>query len=195
MSTKQIADHFLEAQSVLDKFIADPTNFEKIKQAGDAMIGSIQKGGKIISCGNGGSMSDAMHFAEEMTGRFRENRKPIPAVAISDPSHITCIANDYGFDYIFSRFVESVGRPGDVLLAISTSGNSANIIHAINAAKAKDMYVVGLTGKTGGKAAELVDLEIRTPMSDWADRVQEIHIKIIHSLIHYMESNLPGLYS
>jgi len=190
MSTKQIASHFLEAQSVLEKFIADESNFEKIKQAGDAIIASIKNGGKAISCGNGGSMSDAMHFAEELTGRFRENRGPIPAVAISDPSHITCIANDYGYDFIFSRFVESIGRPGDVLLAISTSGNSQNVINAVLAAKANNMFVIGLTGKSGGKMASMVDLEIRTPMSDWADRVQEIHIKIIHSLIHYIESNI-----
>ena len=192
MSTKQIADHFLEAQSLLGQFIADPANFEKIKKAGDAMIGSIKHGGKVISCGNGGSMSDAMHFAEEMTGRFRENRGPIPAVAISDPAHITCISNDYGYDYIFSRYVESIGRPGDVLLAISTSGNSQNVINAVLAAKANNMFVVALTGKSGGKMASMVDLEIRTPMSQWADRVQEIHIKIIHSLIHYIESNIHG---
>lgn len=192
MSTKQIASHFLEAQSLLGQFIADESNFEKIKQAGDAMISSIKKGGKVISCGNGGSMSDAMHFAEEMTGRFRENRGPIPAVAISDPAHITCISNDYGYDYIFSRYVESIGRPGDVLLAISTSGNSQNVINAVLAAKANKMFVVALTGKDGGKMAEMVDLEIRTPMSQWADRVQEIHIKIIHSLIHYIETNIQG---
>lgn len=192
MSTKQIADHFLEAQSLLGQFIADPANFEKIKKAGDAMIGSIKHGGKVISCGNGGSMSDAMHFAEEMTGRFRENRGPIPAVAISDPAHITCISNDYGYDYIFSRYVESIGRPGDVLLAISTSGNSQNVINAVLAAKANNMFVVALTGKSGGKMASMVDLEIRTPMSQWADRVQEIHIKIIHSLIHYIETNIHG---
>ncbi|MBK7130758.1 MAG: D-sedoheptulose 7-phosphate isomerase [Crocinitomicaceae bacterium] len=192
MSTKQIADHFLEAQSLLGQFIADPANFEKIKKAGDAMIASIKNGGKVISCGNGGSMSDAMHFAEEMTGRFRENRGPIPAVAISDPAHITCISNDYGYDYIFSRFVESIGRPGDVLLAISTSGNSQNVINAVTAAKANKMFVVALTGKSGGKMASMVDLEIRTPMSQWADRVQEIHIKIIHSLIHYIETNIHG---
>jgi len=189
MSTKQIADHFLEAQSVLATFIADPSNFDKIKKAGDEIISSLKKGGKVISCGNGGSMSDAMHFAEEMTGRFRENRGPLAAIAISDPAHITCISNDYGYEYIFSRFVESIGRPGDVLLAISTSGNSQNVINAVLAAKANKMFVIGLTGKSGGKMANMVDLEIRTPNSDWADRVQEIHIKIIHSLIHYIESN------
>jgi len=189
MSTKQIADHFLEAQSVLATFIADPSNFDKIKKAGDEIISSLKKGGKVISCGNGGSMSDAMHFAEEMTGRFRENRGPLAAIAISDPAHITCISNDYGYEYIFSRFVESIGRPGDVLLAISTSGNSQNVINAVKAAKENKMFVIGLTGKSGGEMASMVDLEIRTPKSDWADRVQEIHIKIIHSLIHYIETN------
>ena len=190
MSTKQIADHFLEAHKILGEFIDNPENFDNIKAAGDHIIASIKSGGKVISCGNGGSMSDAMHFAEEMTGRFRENRGPIPAVAISDPAHITCISNDYGYEFIFSRFVTSIGLKGDVLLAISTSGNSENVINAVQAAKEKGMFVIGLTGKTGGKMADMVDLEIRTPMSDWADRVQEIHIKIIHSLIHYIETNI-----
>ena len=190
MDTKQIASHFLEAAEILKQFIEDKSNFEKIKLAGDKMIQSIREGGKIISCGNGGSMSDAMHFAEELTGRFRENRGPIPAIAISDPSHITCISNDYGYEFIFSRFVESLGRKGDVLLAISTSGNSENILNAVKVAKEKGMFVVALTGKSGGKLAELAELEIRTPKSPWADRVQEIHIKIIHSLIDYIETNL-----
>lgn len=190
MGTEQIACHFLEASEILAQFIENKNNFEKIKTAGDSMINSIRQGGKVISCGNGGSMSDAMHFAEEMTGRFRENRGPIPAIAISDPSHITCISNDYGYEFIFSRFVDSIGKKGDVLLAISTSGNSENVINAVNVAKAKGIFVVALTGKTGGKLAELADLEIRAPQSKWADRVQEIHIKIIHSLIDYIETNL-----
>lgn len=189
MSSKQIASHFLEAQRVLSEFIENEDNFELIKAAGDEIIKSIHAGGKVISCGNGGSMSDAMHFAEEMTGRFRENRGPLPAIAISDPAHITCISNDYGYEYIFSRYVESIGAPHDVLLAISTSGNSQNVINAIEVAKDKGMFVIGLTGKSGGKVADMVDLELRAPMSEWADRVQEIHIKIIHSLIHYIESN------
>ncbi|MEO9534344.1 MAG: D-sedoheptulose 7-phosphate isomerase [Crocinitomicaceae bacterium] len=190
MSTKQIASHFFEAQKVLSDFVANEDNFKRIETAGNKIIESLKNNGKVISCGNGGSMSDAMHFAEEMTGRFRENRGPLAAIAISDPSHISCISNDYGYDHIFSRFVESIGRPEDVLLAISTSGNSSNVINAINAAKEKGMFVIGLTGKDGGKMASLVDLEIRAPKSDWADRVQEIHIKIIHSLIHYIESNM-----
>ena len=190
MSDKQIASHFLEAQKVLSEFIENTDNFSKIERAGNQIVTSIKSGGKVISCGNGGSMSDAMHFAEELTGRFRENRGPIPAIAISDPSHITCIANDYGYDFIFSRFVESIGQKGDVLLAISTSGNSENVIQAALEAKKKGIFVIGLTGKDGGKLADLVDIEIRTPMSDWADRVQEIHIKIIHALIHHIESNI-----
>jgi D-sedoheptulose 7-phosphate isomerase len=190
MSTKQIASHFFEAQKVLSDFIDNKDNFERIELAGKKIIQSLKNNGKVISCGNGGSMSDAMHFAEEMTGRFRENRGPLAAIAISDPSHLSCISNDYGYDFVFSRFVESIGRSEDVLLAISTSGNSKNVINAINSAKEKGMFVIGLTGKDGGKMANLVDLEIRAPKSEWADRVQEIHIKIIHSLIHYIESNM-----
>lgn len=190
MGTEQIACHFLEASKILTQFIADKENFKKIQIAGDEIVKSIREGGKVISCGNGGSMSDAMHFAEEMTGRFRENRNPIPAIAISDPSHITCISNDYGYEFIFSRFIESIGKKGDVLLAISTSGNSSNVINAASVAKEKGIFVVALTGKSGGKLAELADIEIRAPKSNWADRVQEIHIKIIHSLIDYIETNL-----
>ena len=190
MSTKQITDHFLEAASVLERFIADPSNFERIQRAGDHIIHQLKQGRKVISCGNGGSMSDAMHFAEEMTGRFRENRGPLAAIAISDPSHLSCISNDYGYNYVFSRFVESIGNDGDVLLAISTSGNSANVIEAVKSAKEKNIFVIGLTGKDGGKLADMVDLEIRAPKSKYADRVQEIHIKIIHSLIDYIESGM-----
>ncbi|MDX1350311.1 MAG: D-sedoheptulose 7-phosphate isomerase [Putridiphycobacter sp.] len=190
MDDKQILNHFLEAQSVLTQFIENPDNFKSIQKAGDAMVAAINAGGKIISCGNGGSMSDAMHFAEEMTGRYRDNRPPLPAIAISDPSHLSCVSNDYGYNQVFSRFVEALGKPEDVLLAISTSGNSENVLAAVKSAKSKGMTIVGLTGKDGGKLATLADIEIRTPMSQYADRVQEIHIKIIHSLIHYIEDKL-----
>jgi D-sedoheptulose 7-phosphate isomerase len=140
-----------------------------------------------LSCGNGGSMCDAMHFAEELSGRFRENRNPFPAIAISDSSHISCVGNDYGYEYVFSRYIEALGIKGDVLLAISTSGNSKNVINAINTAKQKKMIVIGLTGKDGGKMSKLCDIEIRAPYSKYADRAQEIHIKVIHSLIHFVE--------
>lgn len=192
MDTQQILNHFLEAQTVLEKFIANPENFSNIKAAGDQMVKAIKNGGKIISCGNGGSMSDAMHFAEEMTGRFRENRAAMPAIAISDPTHLTCVGNDYGYDAVFSRFVEGMGQKGDVLLGISTSGNSKNVINAAKVAKEKGMFVVALTGKTGGDLGNIADIELRAPMSAFADRVQEIHIKIIHSLIHYIETKITG---
>jgi len=184
--------HFEEAKSILEQFLSDPKNFDNIERAGNLMCEALRAGGKVISCGNGGSLCDAMHFAEEMTGRYRQNRPPLAAVAVSDASHMACIANDYGYEYVFSRFVESVGREEDVLLAISTSGNSENVINAINSAKAKGMMVVGLTGKTGGKMAEMCDVEIRAPKSDWADRAQEIHIKVIHSLIDFIEQNVDA---
>jgi D-sedoheptulose 7-phosphate isomerase len=161
-----------------------------IDRAAQAMLQAIKADGKILSCGNGGSHCDAMHFAEELTGRYRGNRPGIAAIAISDVSHISCVGNDYGYDQIFSRYVEAVGRKGDVLLAISSSGNSANVIKAIEAAKAKGITVVGLTGKDGGKMAGLVDIEIRAPHSEYADRAQEIHIKVIHSLIDSIEVGL-----
>ncbi|MCK9498802.1 MAG: D-sedoheptulose 7-phosphate isomerase [Bacteroidales bacterium] len=185
-----IKDNFLESAKLLDEFIANSENFNKIEAAAKLMIKSINNGGKIISCGNGGSMCDAMHFAEELSGRFKENRKALPAIAISDPSHITCVANDYGFDFVFSRFIEALGNKNDVLLAISTSGNSKNIINAIKSAKEKNMIVVALTGKDGGEIKNICDIEIRVPHFAYSDRIQEIHIKIIHSIIDYIEKNI-----
>jgi D-sedoheptulose 7-phosphate isomerase len=168
----------------------DAEQMNHIDRAAQAMLQAIKADGKILSCGNGGSHCDAMHFAEELTGRYRNHRPGIAAIAISDVSHISCVGNDYGYDQIFSRYVEAVGRKGDVLLAISSSGNSANVIKAIEAAKAKGITVVGLTGKDGGKMAGLVDIEIRAPHSEYADRAQEIHIKVIHSLIDSIEVGL-----
>lgn len=190
MKTNLIRKHFEEANEVLNEFLANEKNFSSIANAGELLVNSIQNGGKILSCGNGGSMCDAMHFAEEMTGRFRENRKPLPAFAISDSSHISCTSNDYGYEYIFSRYVEAFGKPEDVLLAISTSGNSQNVLLAAKEAKKKGMKVIGLTGKDGGLLQEVVDAEVRAPKTNWADRVQEIHIKVIHSLIDYVEQNI-----
>lgn len=185
-----IKQHFTEAKEVLESFLSDERNFQAIEQAGKAMVEAIQNGRKIISCGNGGSMCDAMHFAEELSGRYRDNRRALPAISISDPSHLSCVGNDYGYAFIFSRYVEAVGNEGDVLLGISTSGNSENVINAIRAAKEKGMKVIGLTGKDGGKMASLCDVEIRAPHSKYADRAQEIHIKVIHSLIDYIEKNV-----
>jgi len=185
-----IQEHFTEAKEVLESFIADSKNFEAIEKAGQLMVNSIRHDGKILSCGNGGSLCDAMHFAEELTGRYRDNRPAIGAIAIGDASHMACVGNDYGYEYVFSRYLEGVGRSGDVLLAISTSGNSQNVVNAIEAAKNKGMKVVGLTGKDGGKMAGICDVEIRAPKSNYADRAQEIHIKVIHSLIDYIENHL-----
>ena len=189
MSEKQIADQFLEASEILLKFNTSE-NIKKIAQGALLMASAIKNGGKIISCGNGGSMCDAMHFAEELTGRYRNDRPSIAALSISDPSHITCVGNDYGFDFIFSRYIEGVGKSNDVLLAISTSGNSKNVINAIQASKCKGMKIIGLTGRDGGKMADLCDVEIRAPYSQYADRAQEIHIKVIHSFIDLIENNL-----
>jgi D-sedoheptulose 7-phosphate isomerase len=180
---------FLEAKSVLELFLSDDANFERIEKAGKIMVDALKGGHKLISCGNGGSMCDAMHFAEELSGLYRKQRKALAALSISDPSHLTCAGNDFGFDHIFSRYLEAMGQAGDVLLAISTSGNSANVVNAANTAKSKGMKVIGLTGKEGGKLAGICDVEIRAPFSTYSDRTQEIHIKVIHALIHYIESN------
>jgi D-sedoheptulose 7-phosphate isomerase len=176
-----------EAAQTLNSFISDPKTVEIIEQAAKIMGESLSAEGKIISCGNGGSMCDAMHFAEELSGRFRDDRPAIAAISISDASHISCVGNDYGYEQIFSRYIQGLGRKGDVLLAISTSGNSPNILKAIEAARNKGMRVIGLTGKDGGKMAELCDVEIRSPKSIFADRAQEVHIKVIHCLIGLIE--------
>jgi D-sedoheptulose 7-phosphate isomerase len=192
MIIDQIKANFVQAQDVLANLITNPETWDKLEKAGNLMVESLKSGNKIISCGNGGSLCDAMHFAEEMTGRFQKNRRPLAAFAISDPSYITCVANDFGFDYIFSRAIEGLGKPGDVLLAISTSGSSQNIINAISSAKKTGMKVVGLTGKSGGKMASLCDVEIRAPHNGYSDRIQEIHIKIIHSLVNYIELSMQS---
>ncbi len=182
-----ISQELREAQTVLDTFLSDPVQIEKIEKAASLMADAILNNHKIISCGNGGSHCDAMHFAEELTGRYRDNRRSLPAIAISDVSHISCVSNDFGFEYVFSRFVEGLGQEGDVLLGLSTSGNSANIIRAVEAAKAKGMKVVIMSGKDGGKLAGLADVEIRVPHFGYADRIQEIHIKVIHIFMLLIE--------
>lgn len=185
-----IRNELMQARDVLDRFINDEGNLGKISEAASIMAQSIRDGHKIISCGNGGSMSDASHFAEELTGRYRGDRRPIPAIAISDAPHISCTANDYGYEAIFSRFVEALGSNGDVLLAISTSGNSKNVLNAVEVAKSKGIKVVALTGKTGGRLADVADVEIRVPHNGEADRIQEIHIKVIHIFIYLIEKQL-----
>ena len=190
MYIDNIRNELTQAIDVLTNFVSDNKNLEAIQQAAVLVADSFKQGGKVLSCGNGGSHCDAMHFAEELTGRFRDNRPSYPAIAISDVSHISCVGNDYGFDYIFSRYVEGVGNKGDVLLGISTSGNSTNVIKAIEAAKQKGMKIITLTGKDGGKMNGLADVDIRVPHFGYADRVQEIHIKVIHILILLIEKEM-----
>ena len=165
-----------EAQTVLNTFMADGEN-----------IAAIERGGMVMSCGNGGSLCDAMHFAEELSGRYRNDRSGLAGLAIADVSHLTCVGNDYGYEFVFSRFIEGLGRPGDVLLGLSTSGNSANVIWAVEAARQQGMSVVLLTGKDGGKLAGRADVEIRVPHFGYADRIQEVHGKVIHVLILLIE--------
>jgi D-sedoheptulose 7-phosphate isomerase len=182
-----VVSELQEAQKVLSDFLSNENTLENIAATAELMANSIKNGGKIITCGNGGSHCDAMHFAEELTGRYRENRAALPAIVISDPSHISCVANDFGYDHVFSRYIEALGQKGDVLLGISTSGNSPNIIRAVEAAKAKGMKTVILSGKDGGKLANIADIEIIVPHFGYADRIQEVHIKIIHILILLIE--------
>ncbi len=185
-----IRKEFLEAQEVLNSFIADENNFLAIEKAGSLIVEAFKNKSKIISCGNGGSMCDAMHLAEEFSGRFRSDRPPLPAIAISDPSYISCVTNDFGAESVFSRYLEGIGFEGDIFIAISTSGNSINVVNAAKVARGKGMKVIALTGKKGGSLNSFADVEIRAPYSKYADRVQEIHLKVIHSLIYYVESKL-----
>ncbi|MGI9279767.1 MAG: D-sedoheptulose 7-phosphate isomerase [Endozoicomonas sp.] len=181
-----------EAQQVLERFLNDETCIDAIDRAASLLAESFKQGGKVISCGNGGSHCDAMHFAEELTGRYRDNRPAYPAIAISDVSHLSCVSNDYGYEYVFSRYLEGVGFEGDVLFGLSTSGNSGNILKAIEAARKKGMKVILLTGKDGGKMDGLADVEIRVPHFGYADRIQEIHIKAIHIMIQLIEKHMAA---
>lgn len=190
MKEDLIRKSFSDAQEMLERFVSDENNIKKIGEAGELLIHTFKGEGKVFSCGNGGSLCDAMHFAEELTGRFRGERPALPAIAISDSSHLTCTANDMGFDAVFSRYIEALGKPGDVLLAISTSGNSGNILGAVKTAYEKQMKVIGLIGKDGGKMVDLCDVAIVVPWKGYSDRIQEIHIKIIHILIDYIEQAL-----
>ncbi len=189
--TKNIIEHSLEeAFNELKGFLADPATVPAIGRCVDILAESLEAGGKVMSCGNGGSLCDAMHFAEEMTGRYRSNRRPYAALAISDASHMACVGNDYGYEEVFSRYVEAHGRKGDVLLAITTSGTSRNIVKAAEVARRKGVKVVALTGRDETPITELADVSIVTPAGRWADRVQELHIKCIHILIELIERRL-----
>jgi D-sedoheptulose 7-phosphate isomerase len=186
-----VKEHILntlsDSRDYLHRFMSDGNNIEAIARAASVMIAALHKGNTIYSCGNGGSMSDAMHFAEELTGRYRKNRLGLSAAAISDPGHISCVANDFGYEFIFSRYLEARARKGDCLLAISTSGSSRNVIKATEFARANGMEVVSLTGEAESQLGKLASVDISAGKSAFADRVQEVHIKVIHTLIELIE--------
>lgn len=180
---------FEDAQKTLESFRKDPAQIERCTQFSRILIEAYKKGATVFSCGNGGSHCDAMHFAEEMTGRYRKDRRPLGALALGDASHVTCVSNDYGFQHIFSRQIEALARSGDVLIGLSTSGNSENVIAAFRAAKAKGIKTIALLGKGGGKLKDLADLAIVVP-GETSDRIQEMHIKLIHTVIETVEREL-----
>lgn len=191
MSTEEIVMFDLnEAKKEMDTFITAPQTLYSISAAASICLEALRSGKKIISCGNGGSLCDATHFAEELTGRYRGNRESLPAIAINDPAYITCTGNDFSFDDIFARYIEGLGKNGDVLLGISTSGTSSNVLKAAKAAKTKGMKVISLTGPAGNPLAELADAAVCAPAAPHSDRIQEIHIKVIHILIHAIENGM-----
>ena len=184
---ENILEALQQSQQILNQFLSNEQNIKNISKAANVLINTLKSRNRVFSCGNGGSMSDAMHFAEELTGRFRKHRKGLSAIAISDPGHITCVANDYGFDQIFSRYLESNADHSDCLLGISTSGESKNVIAAAEYAKDHGILVVSLTGKSGSSLGALSDVEISVGEFPTSDRLQEIHIKIIHIWIELIE--------
>lgn len=194
--TDPIRAAFDDSLATLQAFLAEPKSLDAVRRFADAAKATLQRGGLLMACGNGGSMCDAMHFAEEWTGRFRKDRSALAAVAFSDPSQLTCIANDFGFDEVFARQVEALGKPGDLLVLMSTSGNSPNCLRAIEAAKRKGVATVGLLGKGGGKMLGAVDIPIVVPLATTSDRIQEVHIKILHIAIEAVERALfPANYA
>lgn len=187
METSIVKAALLEAQAALERLMSDETQMERIHEAGAALAHALEQGHRVISCGNGGSMCDAMHLAEELSGRFRGDRIPFAADAISDPSYISCVANDFGYDQVFARYVQGHGQTGDVLVAISTSGSSASVIAAARAACDIGVVVIALTGRPGSELEQHADICICTPGGRYADRSQELHIKVIHILIELVE--------
>ena len=181
-----------EAQTALEALLSNDTTLEAIVRTGQLLSETLHADGRVFSCGNGGSMCDAMHFAEELSGRYRLERRALAAIAISDPSHLSCVANDYGYEQVFARYIEAHGRRGDCLLAISTSGTSKNILAAAYAARERGVSIIALTGKSDTPLGRIATIEICTPGGRFADRVQELHIKVIHILIELVERQLFG---
>lgn len=185
-----------EAHAAVQALLADRETCGRVAEAGILLADTFAAGGTVLSCGNGGSLCDAMHFAEECSGRYRRDRRPLPAIAIADASHISCCANDFGWDTVFSRFVEALGRKGDAILAISTSGSSRNVVSAALAARDRGMKVVALTGARGSELGKIADIDLATPAGAFSDHAQELHIMVIHLLVQIVERRLfPGLYA
>lgn len=181
-----IISSLTESARQLALLIHEEEQLTRVEEIAGTIISVFKQGSKILICGNGGSSTDAMHFAEEFTGRFRQDRKPLPVIALTDPSHITCVGNDYGFTQVFSRAVEAYGQPGDLLIAVSTSGNSENILNAVASAQNQGMGTVTLLGKDGGKLRGKADLEIIIP-AETTDRIQEMHGTLLHIFIELTE--------
>jgi len=182
----ELKKSFETAANLTNDFIKNEENILQTVNISELIARTFQNGGKILICGNGGSATDAMHFAEEFTGRFRKNRKALPVIALTDPSHITCVGNDFGFEEIFSRGVEAFGKKEDVLIGLSTSGNSENIIRAFQKAKEIGMKTIALLGKDGGKLKGFGDFEFIIP-AETSDRIQELHMTILHVIIEGVE--------
>ncbi len=187
---KRIQQHFEESAQLAQQLLGDKAFLEAMQQGAELLVEALGSGHKILTCGNGGSMCDAMHMAEELSGKYREDRPPFAALAMSDASALTCIGNDYGFDQVFSRQTQALGKPGDVLVCISTSGNSQNVLQAARKAKELGMHVLSLTGNGGGALGDLADIDVSVPWSGFADRIQEVHIRCIHSWIDAIEHEL-----
>ena len=187
---KRIQQHFEESAQLAQQLLGDKAFLEAMQQGAELLVEALGSGHKILTCGNGGSMCDAMHMAEELSGKYREDRPPFAALAMSDASALTCIGNDYGFDQVFSRQTQALGTPGDVLVCTSTSGNSQNVLHAARKAKELGMRVLSLTGNGGGALGDLADIDVSVPWSGFADRIQEVHIRCIHSWIDAIEHEL-----
>ena len=183
------ASSFADAASLLEEARSDHGLMADLETLADWLTDAFRDGKKALACGNGGSLADAMHFAEEWTGRFRNERDPYPVMALSDPTHLTCTANDYGYDHVFERNVRAFGQPGDILLLLSTSGNSKNLVLAAEAARAKQVRTVGFLGKGGGALASECDLAIVFPGAT-SDRIQELHMLTLHALIETVEARL-----
>ncbi len=177
---------YLDAQALLIQFCQDDANFSKTVEIAEAVAASFRAGNQLLTCGNGGSLCDAMHLAEELTGRYRKNRPALPAIALSDPAYLTCVGNDFGFEEIFSRGVEAFGKPGDWLFCLSTSGNSKNIIRAVEVAQQKGLKTVALLGKDGGHLKGKCDFEFIIEEKT-SDRIQEVHMLILHVVIEGIE--------